>query len=284
MSDSTLTHKFDLTNTEQSKALLYENPDAFMTELKRSPALLTKGMVLQEMDVICHQIQKAKDNGQLDMITKLLFYLAVKKHEHTLVREGYTKYVMLDTVLTSLKNFPDCEVKLIYVRNYQREIPDHISEKLRYCRAHKLFDEYAILYTDYSGKQNSSAKELTTANASNQPRQRSISRDPILFGLYRGHVQVYNSDVGPKNIHNISHLYGRAYFIGDWVDEHCELTLDSWLGVISEQGKYTKEVIDLYDAKQAPFSEKGLLKQVDELMEEMKVHLQDLQQEHTHEE
>jgi hypothetical protein len=68
-----------------------------------------------------------------------------------------------------------------------------------------VFDNYVILHYDYSGEAVEETKE-----------EKAKKKDPIMFGLIQG----------SKNL----------YYIGDWIDDYCDLTLDV---IIKKLGKRT---------------------------------------------
>ena len=73
-----------------------------------------------------------------------------------------------------------------------------------------IFDELYVIFTDYTGKEERKVEKERR------------DKDPILFGVF-------------KNDGNVA---DRFYFLGDWVDEYCDLTLDKMV----EQYKNKKGV------------------------------------------
>ena len=93
-------------------------------------------------------------------------------------------------------------VKIIELENYEREIPDEI---VRVIEAHKdKFDHLYVLFTDYTGK------------VERQIEKERRSADPILFGTLQDD--------------NTQTVVDRFYYLGDWEDEFCDLTLDKMVG------------------------------------------------------
>ena len=91
-------------------------------------------------------------------------------------------------------------VVLNYLKDFPREIPDDITEKVNKLRELCIFDDFVIVFTDYTGEERSKVDEDRR------------EKDPIIFGIF--------CDKKERNI------YDRFYFIGDWVDEYCDLTLN----------------------------------------------------------
>ena len=74
-------------------------------------------------------------------------------------------------------------------------IPDNIIDKKYEIDKLKIFDNYVILHYDKDNDQTSLTKE-----------EIEKLKDPILFGVIRGSKKLY--------------------YIDDWEDEYCDLTLD----------------------------------------------------------
>lgn len=77
-----------------------------------------------------------------------------------------------------------------------REIPDDLVETIE--KARTIFDELYVVFTDYTGKEERKVEKERR------------DKDPILFGSFKNQTNVAD----------------RFYFLGDWVDEYCDLTLD----------------------------------------------------------
>lgn len=86
-----------------------------------------------------------------------------------------------------------------------REVPDDLVEVIE--KTKDIFDEFYVVFTDYTGKEE---RKVTKERR---------DKDPILFGVF-------------KNKTNVS---DRFYFLGDWVDEYCDLTLDKMIAEYKEK-------------------------------------------------
>jgi len=71
----------------------------------------------------------------------------------------------------------------------------------------KIFDNYVVLHYDPQGK----ASEMSAEEKAQELVRR---RDPILFGVFRGSRKLY--------------------FVGDWKDEQCDLTLQEIVDKLGE--------------------------------------------------
>lgn len=174
--------------------------------LKRKPTNVVKTFDLilrntQELEIVkaraegYHQlIEKAKSMGQLALAEKLIKELPIKMYEHKLFASNFKRFIdEQDIIKFALK----CEkgLKLTYIKNYIRVIPSDVADKKKEADSLEIFDNYAILHYDPDGK----ATEMTDA-------EKEKAKDPILFGLIRNSTKLY--------------------FIGDWKDEMCDLTLE----------------------------------------------------------
>lgn len=107
---------------------------------------------------------------------------------------GFDKYIQEDTVKKFEYKVKDRVLKFDKFENFPRAIPDDIRLRIKEIQKKGMFDEYWILYLDY-------AKEKLNTN-----KDRIKEKDPILFGKIKS-----NPD--------------KLFYLVDWVDEYCDLTL-----------------------------------------------------------
>ena len=112
---------------------------------------------------------------------------------------GIDTFVYKDKIEDYIENVADKSVKIIELSRYMREVPDDLVETVE--KTKDLFDEFYVVFTDYTG-----AEERKV-------QKEKRYKDPILFGAF-------------KNQRNVA---DRFYFLGDWVDEYCDLTLDKMI-------------------------------------------------------
>lgn len=147
----------------------------------------------ERMDAHGKLLENAKKAGQVAMVEKLTKEIELRKYENALIASGITKRV---TEKQLLEFTAKCHkgLNLDWVKNFTRPIPEELVEIKAKADEAKLFDNYVVLYYD---PENRSA-EMTEA-------EKEKAKDPILFGVMRA----------SRNL----------YFIGDWKDELCDLTL-----------------------------------------------------------
>jgi len=145
----------------------------------------------------------AKSSGQKALYERLTDALRAYKYESQMISVGITKYVTEDDMIRLYKLSPVTKrysqrkigaLRLDWVKNYTRMIPDAILAKKQRADELGLFDNYCVLHFDPDGK----SFELTNA-------QKQAKKDPILFGVLRGQ--------------------NKLYIIGDWIDEICDFDL-----------------------------------------------------------
>lgn len=151
-------------------------------------------------------IEAAKRNGQDALVKKMAKYLKIMAREKILLDYGINKLVHLEDIVKYIDNIPNHYVKFCEVKYFPRVIPMDVMTKLQTCREQGLFDEYYILFTDYTSEELLDEEEKKT---------RTINRDPILFGSFKG-----NED--------------RYYYIADWEDAYCDITFDKFVTKLQE--------------------------------------------------
>lgn len=116
---------------------------------------------------------------------------------------GYKTYIFEKTINTFLKSVKDKAAFFKPFREFPRLIPDEILGKLTASQSKNIFDEYWILYLDYS-------KENIKSTAT-----KVKDKDPILFG-------------------KVTKDSNKLFYIADWVDEYCDLTLDKFVDAMKK--------------------------------------------------
>lgn len=111
-------------------------------------------------------------------------------------------YLEEDALVQFVKNCPR-GLRLDWVANFARIIPEDIREVKRKCDDRYIFDNYVVLHYDPEGK---AWAETET--------EKEARKDPILFGVISGRR--------------------RLYLVGEWVDELCDLTMDQIADVIGK--------------------------------------------------
>lgn len=148
-------------------------------------------------------IQNADLAGQNALKERLLGGLIMNKYESVLYAIG-KYYVITEEDVVSFARKTPRGLALDYVKNYIRPIPTEVIKEMSRMNELEIFDNYVVLHYDPERK---SFEETF--------REKERRRDPILFGVIKGSRKLY--------------------YITDWVDEYCDLTLDKFVETLQRQ-------------------------------------------------
>lgn len=197
------------------KKIRYQSVEDFFNEVKDS----IKNLEINpgSIEFYTKAIETAKNNGQIALLEILRDKKDGVLSETRLLELGEMQYVTEEDVVKFYKksNLKDRSLKLTWVKNYARMIPEDVIEAKRKYDAAESFDNYVILHFDKFDN----STQMTKAEVEK-------AKDPILFGVLKG----------TRNL----------YYIGDWIDEYCDLTLDKFLSVLEmeESRKLSGESIE----------------------------------------
>ena len=156
-------------------------------------------------------LHNAVDIGQTALQEELLKGLITNKYESLLYSEGYYKVIDESTMVDFVKK---CEkgLSLDYIKNFSRPIPENVAEKISKLNELEIFDNYVVLHYD---PKKTAFKETEYEKAKR--------KDPIIFGLIAGSRKLY--------------------YVTDWIDEFCDLTLEKFVDTlgIDEKSLYIKD-------------------------------------------
>lgn len=156
---------------------------------------------VEELEVVEERMQgylaaigRAKQNGQLALVEQLEANVEGVRAETQLVAMKMRKYLTEEQVVEFVKKAKR-GLRLDWVANFTRVIPESVAKAKLKADERCVFDNYVVLHYD--------PKRKSWAETEAEKAKR---KDPILFGVLRGRR--------------------RLYFVGDWVDDYCDLTLD----------------------------------------------------------
>ena len=165
-------------------------------------------------------VEKYSITGQKRVIEKLRFLADNIEKERQVVGLGINSFVYRDDIEDYIDNISKNVVKIIELENYPRDIPDNIVQVI--AKTKDIFDKMYVVFTDYTGK------------AEKEVAKERREKDPMLFGTF----QKPRTDTRNGGVI----LNDRFYFLGDWEDEYCGLTMDKFLQEIGKE-KLQKVVI-----------------------------------------
>lgn len=145
------------------------------------------------------------------MVRRLAYTCSIVRKERQLLKQGIDVFVLREDIEDYISQVKDKVIKVIELENYPRSIPDEIVERVSSLKEQKIFDAYYVVFTDYTGE------------VERQVQQEQRRKDPILFGTFE------------QKIDGIWDIYDRFYFIGDWEDEYCDLTLTKMVEAMSKK-------------------------------------------------
>ena len=150
-------------------------------------------------------ILQAQELGQKALVEKLKDLLDVVRGEAHLIQMGIKYYVTNEQVCDFYESVDeDKDLKLTWIEHFVKVIPNEIVELKNEIDKRGVFDNYVILHYDPEGNATSLTK-----------KQIETKKDPILFGV------IENSK--------------RLYYIGDWIDDYCDLTLEGMFEKLGEK-------------------------------------------------
>lgn len=139
-------------------------------------------------------LARARATGQTALREQLEEGIEAVRAETRLLDLGLTTVLSEETLVEFVKKCPK-GLRLDWVKNFTRFIPDEVLDQKKRCDEEQIFDNYVVLHYDPEAK-----------SWAETHQDRAARRDPILFGVLAGRRQLY--------------------FVGEWVDEYCDLSLD----------------------------------------------------------
>ena len=143
--------------------------------------------------------------GQTALLEKLRDTMDIFRGEAHLISLGLNRYVTEKQVCDFYEKVgEDKNLKLTWIKNFNRIIPEKVYLVKKEADDRKIFDNYVILHYDPQDN----GQEMTKA-------EKEKKKDPILFGVFK------NSR--------------KLYFVADWKDEFCDLTLEEMFKTLGEK-------------------------------------------------
>ena len=184
-------------------------PQQYFEQVKERKHNITDEELVKVYDNCLELLNKYKITGQKKGMRKLMFHLECIEKEREIVKMGINTFIYRDDIEEYIDTVAKDTVKIIELENYEREIPDEIVEVIAATK--DKFDQLYVVFTDYTGK------------VERQIEKERRDKDPILFGTF-------------QNQSNRT-VIDRFYYLGDWEDEYCDLTLDKMVNETEKAGK-----------------------------------------------
>lgn len=178
----------------------------FFELMKQNVSVLDETNIRNVLNKYNSVLNNAIENNQIALSERIKAYSDVLRMELMLSASEFKKFLSEEDVVkfyhTITKN-KKSYLRLTYLKNFIRVIPDEIIALKKKADELKVFDNYVILHYDKEGNSSSDTNE-----------EIEKKKDPILFGVILGSRKLY--------------------YIGDWIDEYCNLTLGE---IIDKLGK-----------------------------------------------
>jgi hypothetical protein len=143
-------------------------------------------------------VMYSKEMGQKALYEELCLEIAVLVREAEMMSFGIDTWIDFEHIDKYLDKVRDKTIKWLPLEKFPRVVPKNVQTKVKALEKAKIFDELWVLFLDYT------KQDLKTT------KEKIRNKDPILFGKF-------------------SHQPDRYYFIADWVDEYCDLTLEKFV-------------------------------------------------------
>lgn len=193
------------------------DPQVYFDLLKDKKNKCTDEFLTDYLNIIEKELTKAMKLKQNFMVRRLAYATAIVPKERELIKQGVDVFVLREDIEEYIKEVADKAVKIIELEMYPRTIPDEVYEKVTKLQEQNLFDRFYIVYTDYTDE--------GTKNVAEEKRR----KDPIIFGAFE------------QKLDGIWDIFDRFYFIADWEDEYCDLTLSKMVDAMSK--KKDKDIV-----------------------------------------
>ena len=195
--------------SENNDEIIELSPSEYFEQIKERKNHITDNDLQKVYDNCLELLNKYNITGQKKGMRKLMFHLECIEKEREIVKMGIDTFVYKDDIEEYIDNIAKDIVKIIELENYEREIPDEIVELIGEVK--NKFDQLYVVFTDYTGK------------IEKQVKKERREKDPILFGTF-------------QNQSNRT-IIDRFYYLADWEDEYCDLTLDKMVNETEKVGK-----------------------------------------------
>jgi len=211
------------------------HPQLYFKYVKSKLSKVEKEKLQARMLKLRRMVLAAKELHQHALHENLARMLVVSARESEALACGIDSFTGREVVNKFIHQIREKVVRFEPFDKFPRIPPTRIRKRIKEVQDKKLFDEYWVAYVDYTGESLKTNKEKIK------------TKDPILFGCY-------------------SYAPDRLYFICDWIDEICDLTLDEMVEKIREEDPdYELDRIAPMDDKYLEALKKQVMAQHDRL-------------------
>lgn len=170
------------------------NPKLYFSYVKSKFTITEQEALRKNLTKLKKLIVLSKEMQQQAYYESLCLELAKTVREQEAQALGYDRKLDVSMINKFRYQVKDDCIKFETLEKFPRVIPKRVRAVIKKLQGYKLFDELHVLYIDYTG-------EVVKTN-----KDKIREKDPILFGKFSFAPNTY-------------------YYITDWVDKYCDLTL-----------------------------------------------------------
>lgn len=185
----------------------------YFDDLKTKRQQVTNQYLKEFYAILDEQVEKAYVTKQDYLLRRLFFMTSLVEKEYKLLELGIDTFVLREDIEKFINLPENKEVKVVEMAQYPRVIPDEFIPIIDKLKQDNIFDAFYIVFTDYTGE------------AQQAVEKERREKDPILFATWQ------------HKLNGIWDLHDRFYYIGDWEDEYCDLTLSKMVSVMAKKQK-----------------------------------------------
>ena len=192
-----------LTFIGRAKKLFGKKPEMSVVDFFTNVKLESKEGAEVYVDRVSKYLQalhNAHEVGQTALVEKLLSEMIANKYESLLASRG-VYYAIGEKRIIDFAEKTERGVSITYLKNYVRPIPEEVINKIVETNKYEVFDNYVIMHYDPKGEHKQETR-----------KEEAKRKDPIVFGVIAGSRKLY--------------------YVTDWIDEHCDLTLEKFVDTL----------------------------------------------------
>ena len=180
------------------------NPSEFFNEIFTSIStdLFSPEIYKSRTNGYLKSIESAKRAGQVALRESLESKIEIVKLESLLFGAESIKTIPFSMIVDFYK-MSEKGLSLDYIKNFNRLIPSKVIDRKVDLDKLRVFDNYVVLHYDPEQKSYKETQE-----------EKKHREDPILFGIING--------------------VEKLYYVADWKDEFCDLTMDDFIEEFGE--------------------------------------------------
>ena len=208
--------------------------DFFNMFKKDKTETLNLESINRQIEEITGQITVAEELEQDILQEKLKFIKRVLLKEREILESGVVdgRYIYLSDLRKYISSVEGKQTSTIELNNFDRVIPLENAKKIKEVKDAKIFDKILIVYNPpmVDGlKENSSSEKAIIED-------KAARRDPIAFGYFRHEYFLKGNAVFANDTQRdikVTDFSDKLYYITDWEDEFCDLSLSKVISAIA---------------------------------------------------